>query len=73
MRIPVRNREMNPAFGLPTVEIRVQTVERCPTRIDCFVGWDIAVSSNGCHEVIGIILPAVGGDIAVQSVAEGID
>jgi hypothetical protein len=58
---------------LPTVEIRVQTVERCPTRIDCFVGWDITIPSYRGHEVIGIILPAVGGDIAVQSVAEGID
>jgi hypothetical protein len=64
MRIPVRNREMNPAFGLPTVEILVQAVERCPTRIDCFIECDITILSNGDYKIIGVILLAVGGDIA---------
>jgi len=72
MRIPVRDREMNPAFGLSTVEIHMQPVERRPTRINCFVSWDIALPGDGCHKVVGSILFTVGGDVAVQSVAEGI-
>jgi len=71
MRIPVRDREMNPAFGLSTVGSTCSR-SNAATRINCFVSWDIALPGDGYHKVVGSILFTVGGDVAVQSVAEGI-
>ena len=64
---------MNRAFGLPAIEILVQAVERYPVRTNDFVRGHIAIVSDGRYKVIRVVLAAVVGDVAVQSVAERVD
>ena len=73
MSVPVRDDEVNPAFGLTAIELVVETVERCPARVDRLICRDIATAIDGRHEVVCVVLVAVGSDLAIQSVAERID